>query len=398
MPDYYEILGVAPDATDEEIRAAYRARARQLHPDAHPESRRAWANRRFAELSEAYECLSDATARQRYDERRSRGAAAGPDLLTEVPSSAACFYHTGHAAVAMCPSCGRAVCAVCVTGTGPCRACTLRRETLPVQDLPPGTQYEAFAARVEEAREAERRMRECPPVPLPLMILGCVWYPLASGLSASTWALFAFYERFERQPGLRPLLIVVGALAAAVVVALLHRGSRKAARVIGLAAQPVFVGAVLAFVLMPWAGDLEARRALSNEGVPDVELAVACYRRGAMATAGATLLDASRLLCAAARAELSEADASLKGERRTTLSVLRGYWEEFRSVLDGTEAPRADVAGASAALARADRLIAEARIFDAEGAAYPCAHLADRIRTRIASEETQQRTAAPGRE
>src|SRR5580698_605334 len=63
--DYYDILGVAPDASGEEIKRAYRALARQHHPDvAHDKSK---AEHRFKEINEAYEVLSDPDKRAQYD-------------------------------------------------------------------------------------------------------------------------------------------------------------------------------------------------------------------------------------------------------------------------------------------------------------------------------------------
>ena len=63
MTDYYATLGVSRDATTEEIRRAYRKKARQLHPDyAGPESEEA-----FKQVSMAYEVLSDPQKRERYD-------------------------------------------------------------------------------------------------------------------------------------------------------------------------------------------------------------------------------------------------------------------------------------------------------------------------------------------
>ncbi len=62
--DYYEVLGVAPDADHDTIRRAYRKLARKYHPDLNSDSD---AEERFKELGEAYEVLSDADKRERYD-------------------------------------------------------------------------------------------------------------------------------------------------------------------------------------------------------------------------------------------------------------------------------------------------------------------------------------------
>lgn len=63
--DYYEILGVARNATDEEIKKAYRKRAHQYHPDKNAGDK--VSEEKFKEISEAYEVLKDPQKRRAYD-------------------------------------------------------------------------------------------------------------------------------------------------------------------------------------------------------------------------------------------------------------------------------------------------------------------------------------------
>ena len=64
--DYYEVLGVPKTATEAEIRSAYRKKAKECHPDLHPDDKT--AEERFKEINEANEILSNAEKRAKYDQ------------------------------------------------------------------------------------------------------------------------------------------------------------------------------------------------------------------------------------------------------------------------------------------------------------------------------------------
>jgi molecular chaperone DnaJ len=69
--DYYEVLGIAPNASAEEIRRAYHRLAFQCHPDRHEETEE--ANKKMQEINEVYAILSDPIKRREYDLPRGYG-------------------------------------------------------------------------------------------------------------------------------------------------------------------------------------------------------------------------------------------------------------------------------------------------------------------------------------
>ena len=63
--DYYKTLGIARDASSDDIQRAYRHLARKYHPDLNPDNKE--AKEKFKTVQEAYEVLSDDQQRERYD-------------------------------------------------------------------------------------------------------------------------------------------------------------------------------------------------------------------------------------------------------------------------------------------------------------------------------------------
>ena len=81
MADYYSLLKIRRDATQDEVKRAYRRLARELHPDVNPDPQ---TQERFKEITQAYEVLSDTEKRRMYDmgvdpfASAGTGAGAGP--------------------------------------------------------------------------------------------------------------------------------------------------------------------------------------------------------------------------------------------------------------------------------------------------------------------------------
>lgn len=95
VPDHYATLGVSSTASQAAIRAAYRERAKETHPDRNPNDPEAAA--RFRRIQKAYAVLSDTERRRRYDARR----AAVPDHVTatSIDSTGCVTYYLPRVAV-----------------------------------------------------------------------------------------------------------------------------------------------------------------------------------------------------------------------------------------------------------------------------------------------------------
>ena len=127
--DYYQIMGVARDATQDEIKRAYRKLARKYHPDV---SKEADAEARFKEVGEAYEVLKDPEKRAAYDQLGANWKAGQEFRPPPDWNQGFEFHGGGH---------GGAGAAVSATSSSPCSVAAFSRRAA-------GT---AFHARGEDA-------------------------------------------------------------------------------------------------------------------------------------------------------------------------------------------------------------------------------------------------------
>lgn len=100
MENWYQILGVSFEASEDEIKASYRKLAKQYHPDAHPGDQE--CERRFKEISEAYSILSDSKKRKEYDDKFHRfsqkktGASVGETGNANMPRGQSVDFQNIH--------------------------------------------------------------------------------------------------------------------------------------------------------------------------------------------------------------------------------------------------------------------------------------------------------------
>ena len=92
--DYYELLEVERNASEKEIKSAYRKLARKWHPDLHPAAEKKQAEEQFKRINEAYEVLKDPDKRARYDRLGSRWK-DGQDFQAPPDMDGVRFYTSG---------------------------------------------------------------------------------------------------------------------------------------------------------------------------------------------------------------------------------------------------------------------------------------------------------------
>lgn len=120
MNNYYDVLGLPRSATNDEISAAYRDKAKMYHPDKYANNPLSHlAEEQMKKINEAYEILGDPKKRIKYDSHLSKqgGSAqfSGSGHENVNSGHVACYYHSNIEATTMCPSCNKPLCMVCAT-------------------------------------------------------------------------------------------------------------------------------------------------------------------------------------------------------------------------------------------------------------------------------------------
>ena len=96
--DYYDILGVGKDATDDQLKSAYRKLSKKWHPDMQQgksDAEKKEAEEKFKELNEAYDCLSDIDKRANYDRFGSADSQQGFEGMDPFSGMGSMFRHFG---------------------------------------------------------------------------------------------------------------------------------------------------------------------------------------------------------------------------------------------------------------------------------------------------------------
>lgn len=88
QPDLYKVLGVERNASEKEIKKAFRKLSKKYHPDRNPDKKE-WAKEKFIEVANAYEILKDAQKRQEYDNGKLKPILkhSKEELILMTPSS-----------------------------------------------------------------------------------------------------------------------------------------------------------------------------------------------------------------------------------------------------------------------------------------------------------------------
>lgn len=176
MKNYYQILGVSQDASQEEIKRAYRILAKKYHPDANENKEE--VKKKFQEITEAYKVLSDPKAREQYN---TWGHAAYTEYASRSGSGAYGYGAkdiSGHGGEGHCGACGGhggeghdGHCGACGghgeghDGDGHCGACSHRGKKQKKEEPAPGSIRTAVRLTYQEVltgavKEVEIHVRE----------------------------------------------------------------------------------------------------------------------------------------------------------------------------------------------------------------------------------------------